>query len=459
MLGPDGSPFYSEANMRLRVFIFWIVAIVSNGFAAEAQAFPASVQPQVQSVRLDITKSPFFAVNDGHTDATKAIRRAISTACNSGGGTVYFPRGSYVISPQSSEERSALTIPCNGVSLTGDGMGISVITRKALGGGDPDLTCPTRNGEVNRGSGIFVTAELSGDHTRRDIHIDHLSLLGNRTAHTGMKGSHIWPASVGRCSDVWDTSDRGIWVEQDHNSENITIDSVEVGYFSGELIYGGSQYSLGWKITNCNLHHSNGDAISVSAAIVVMDNTLHDLGGNGIENQPFGMSESQAISKNTIYNVALDGIGVMTYDKRFYDASTPEINVYENHITDVARFGIVLLATKGGHIHDNLIADSGFAPGTACGIGVIGTLDKGTYQVPRNVEVRHNDITAQRRVVSCGIQVWSPPLAGIAAYNIAISDNKIGPTVGQPSNAPVIKHPIEAGSRINQLSTDNNHIY
>jgi hypothetical protein len=58
--------------------------------------------PPASSQTFDVRE--FGAIGDGRTDATRAVKSAIEAAKQNGGGTVYFPRGRYLIS-------EGLTIP------------------------------------------------------------------------------------------------------------------------------------------------------------------------------------------------------------------------------------------------------------------------------------------------------------------------------------------------------------
>lgn len=397
---------------------------------------PTTVAPNDDAI--NVKQPPFNALGDGVSDDTLAIQAAIDSACSAGGGEVYFPSGTYIISPRHQSDQGALTIHCDDIALLGDGMNKSVLSRETIGNSDPDTTCPINGDTVNRGAGVYVTAKKTGDRVRHSVHLQQLSLFGNRKMFTGMSGSNQWPATVTNCFDVWDISDKGFYVQQDHDSSDIVVDQVEIAYFSGELIYGGSLHSTAWKITNSNLHHSNGDAISISAGLTAIGNTLHDLGTNGIENQPYGTSEPQAVISNIVFNTQLDGIGIVIYNKNIYNTDPPAIEVAQNYIQNARRFGIVMLS-KGGSVHHNRIYDSGVNQWTGCGIGLIGVLADGSYQIPRNITLNNNTVEAHSVNTQCGVQIYSPPAAPIPASSITIRSNSIGPLQGSS------EHPSHIG--------------
>lgn len=79
-----------------------------------------SMEPDSRPV-IDVTEPPFLADSSGSSDATLAIREAIEYAGKLGGGVVYLPEGTYLVSPQTTEEKAALYIDLPGVVLRGDG--------------------------------------------------------------------------------------------------------------------------------------------------------------------------------------------------------------------------------------------------------------------------------------------------------------------------------------------------
>jgi hypothetical protein len=70
---------------------------------------------------IDVTKPPFLADPSGASDSTKAIREAIETVGKFGGGVVHLPEGTYLVSPQTDEEKAALYLDRPGVTLRGEG--------------------------------------------------------------------------------------------------------------------------------------------------------------------------------------------------------------------------------------------------------------------------------------------------------------------------------------------------
>lgn len=409
--------------------------------------------PGIFNVKL----APWSATGDGVTDDTLAIRSAIAAACTAGGGEVWFPKGTYIISPQSRSEIAALSVSCDNITLAGAGMGLSVLSRKTLGDTDPDRICPMNGGEVNRGMGIAVTHKAEGNNLRVSFHMQDLSLLGNRKAFTGQNGGHAWPATQTNCFDVWDISDKGLFVDWD--ATDVQVLRTEIAYFSGELFYGGGQNSTNWVLTGSNLHHSNGDGLSVTAGVDVERNQIHDVSANGVENQPYGAGETQYFIGNSIYNVGLDGIGLLQYAPSFYNAPLPKIEVASNLLTNVTRYGITVLS-RGASIHDNQVYDSGVPGMMGCGIAVMGTQGSdGSWLIPQNMTIQNNTVEARNVTTRCGIWVYTAAQAGVTAFNVAVTGNTLGPMKASATNGVSMQNGIIIQPGTQQVTQANNTLH
>ena len=83
----------------------------------------------------------YGAIGNGQTDDTVAIREAISAAEAAGGGTIYFPAGTYLVSPQASDpvtdEQPIFQITGGDLTFEGAGSGQSIIDGLCIGDTNP----------------------------------------------------------------------------------------------------------------------------------------------------------------------------------------------------------------------------------------------------------------------------------------------------------------------------------
>lgn len=76
--------------------------------------------PTIQENVIDITKGKYKADNSGKVDVTNTIQTAIDDLSQEGGGVVYFPAGTYMVSPQGNND-FCLQISDSNIVLRGDG--------------------------------------------------------------------------------------------------------------------------------------------------------------------------------------------------------------------------------------------------------------------------------------------------------------------------------------------------
>ncbi|WP_354637112.1 glycosyl hydrolase family 28-related protein [Kitasatospora camelliae] len=105
----------------------------------------------------------YGAIGDGTTDDTAAIQAALDAAKAAGGGTVYFPTGSYPVTPAGATP--ALTVGGNGIRLVGAGSKAAMLVKRT-------------DGILLRMSGARRADTTGADH-RRYCAIENLGLNGN----------------------------------------------------------------------------------------------------------------------------------------------------------------------------------------------------------------------------------------------------------------------------------------
>ncbi len=128
------------SSTRRRALLTGAVAGLA-GLAAVSTAAPASA---AVTTSLDwYNVKDYGAVGDGSADDTAAVQNALSAAGSAGGGTVYFPAGTYKVTP--SGGNPALAVTGKGVRLVGAGSkaatlvkgGNGILLRMSGKGADP----------------------------------------------------------------------------------------------------------------------------------------------------------------------------------------------------------------------------------------------------------------------------------------------------------------------------------
>jgi hypothetical protein len=104
----------------------------------------------------------YGAIGNGIADDTAAIRAAIAASVTSGGGTIYFPNGTYIVSQQT--DTACLIIPSN-TTLFGQSKESAIIK---LAAGQPAFTRPILVGVV--GGAALIS----------DVRIANLTIDGNK---------------------------------------------------------------------------------------------------------------------------------------------------------------------------------------------------------------------------------------------------------------------------------------
>lgn len=74
----------------------------------------------------------YGAIGNGVHDDTSAIQSAINTAQTAGAGVIYFPTGTYKVTPSGSPA-VALSVTSNAIRFVGDGANASILTKSAAG--------------------------------------------------------------------------------------------------------------------------------------------------------------------------------------------------------------------------------------------------------------------------------------------------------------------------------------
>ncbi|MBA1291394.1 glycoside hydrolase family 55 protein, partial [Pseudomonas japonica] len=141
----------------------------------------------------------FGAVGDGVTDDTAAIQATIDAAAAAGGGTVFVPTGTFIVSAGEEPSDGCLMLKSN-VYMEGAGAGLTTV--KVADGSDTKIT------------GVIRSAY--GEETH-DFGLSNLTIDGNRDHTTGK-------------IDGWFN---GYIPGKDGHDSNVTLSGVEIKDCSG----------------------------------------------------------------------------------------------------------------------------------------------------------------------------------------------------------------------------------
>ena len=286
----------------------------------------------------------YGATGNGVTDDRLAIQAAVNAAHAAGGGTVYIPAGTYIVSGQSNQSLGCIMLYSD-ITVRGDGMGQSTV--KLQDGWHGDIT------------GIFRDPFGVGSH---DIYVHDLTIDGNRDNTSGKIDGWFNGAKPGSPTEDY----------------NITLDHVEVKDCDA---YGFDPHEItrNLTITNC-ISHGNGldgfaldyqldsliqdnvaydndrhgyNIVTSSQNMQMIDNVAYDNGANGIMvqrgSEDIPVPSDIYITGGSYYGNALDGIQVNKADHVVINGTT----LYNNGQRGVRIMGSQRSVVENSTIHDN----------------------------------------------------------------------------------------------------------
>ncbi|ANI60505.1 M10 family metallopeptidase C-terminal domain-containing protein [Pseudomonas sp. GR 6-02] len=266
----------------------------------------------------------FGAKGDGITDDTAAIQRAIDAAAAAGGGQVYVPTGTYIVSGGVEPSDGCLMLKSN-VYLYGDGMGATTV--KVADGSDTKIT------------GVIRSAY--GEETH-DFGVSKLTIDGNRDNTTGK-------------IDGWFN---GYIPGQAGYDSNVTLDSVEIKDCSG---YGFDPHeqTVNMVIKN-SVSHGNG--LDGFVADFLSNSTFENNVAYDNDRHGFNIVTSThdfTLTNNVAYNNGGNGIVVQRGSENIPSPSNITITggeVYGNGAEGVLIKMSSEVTVSGVDIHDNTSA-------------------------------------------------------------------------------------------------------
>ena len=325
----------------------------------------------------------FGAKGNGRTDDKKAIQEAIDTAWENGGGTVYIPEGTYIVTGGNKASKGAILLRDN-VTLEGAGMGETIV--QLADGWDKKLT------------GIIRTpsAEVNHDIVLRDLTID-----GNMQNNRGEVDGFF----------------TGVTPEVAKTDQNILVERVEIHSVS-RYGFDPHEQTVGLTIRDSVSHHNGKDGFTIDyQSHTLLENNISyangrhgfnivtsshdiDLKGNiAYGNAANGLtiqrgSEDRALTDDIIVEggqfYGNGKVGILV--KISTDVSINGVEVFDNQRQGIRVDGSDNVLIKNSHIHHNSLEGEGRYDG----IEIQGYNDtqgaSGKYFSSNNVVVQGNTV-------------------------------------------------------------------
>jgi parallel beta-helix repeat protein len=281
----------------------------------------------------------YGALGNGKHDDTVAIRSAISAASAAGGGTIYFPAGTYAVDMQPGDPTTGFPaiFPITSSNLTFEGAGP---TQTILSGFMPGLLNPVTHWNVTGQSyvaisrfGMFQINTTTATGPISNITIEGMNIDGN----LGYTGNFTVGGNT-TTGDGWDLTSKAISLNGSQPVNNIVIENTTIDNWRGEEVYAGGSNIGSVSLIDDDIYGTNGDGVSVSGNLLVNGTTI---GGsapgdgvyNGMENFDLG-SPQQTIVENSTIEVSsnpnsLHGDGIV-----YLGLSTSQLVVTNSTITN-----------------------------------------------------------------------------------------------------------------------------
>lgn len=354
------------------------------------------VKDATQAISAELNVKAFGATGDGTTDDTVAIQAAL-TAIPAAGGKVYIPAGTYITS-------TTLYIK-SATWLAGDGIGVTIIKRKAATQtpstttlNAPIISAGPSVGTIyssgTSGSKITITdLTLNSDYTNqtritasggtnnlRFAYVNGLTLQRIESLNTLETGIEVTfsnnvlidsciISAAGKLAAVADANGIGVyyghataWGQNVIISHNRITDIGVSGAYASEGI---ATYDLDFVTISDNeignIINGAGIELNITTLLTcvgykVTDNNIHDCTGTfgfGIAAGIAGNIVSADISHNTISNVKFNGL----YISRVSALTVNDNVVYNSNTTFNATYfnAIDILTSTAPNVHDNMV--------------------------------------------------------------------------------------------------------
>ncbi|MEZ0226303.1 MAG: Ig-like domain-containing protein [Alphaproteobacteria bacterium] len=265
----------------------------------------------------------YGALGDGVTNDTSAIQAAVNAARDAGGGEVYIPTGTYIVTGNPTNPSAGCIMLYNNVTVYGDGMG--------------ETTVKLQDGWSTKITGIFRTQYGVENH---DIGMHDLSIDGNRATATNKVDGFFCGVAPG----------------QTGTDTNITLDKVEIMNCSG---YGFDPHerTTNMTISNCVAHGNGLDGFTLD--YLINSNIVNNL-SYGNDRHGFNIvttTHDTTLTGNIAHHNGGEGIMVQRGSEDIpgpYNITITGGSSYSNTLDGISVTMSVNVTIDGVDIHDNL---------------------------------------------------------------------------------------------------------
>ena len=251
---------------------------------------------------------------------------------------------------------AAIHIRHDHMALRGAGIGKTVLRTRS--------EWSVVNGNVVRGCGIRIHGTGWDLAPRHDIVLTGFELDGG----AGFTGNFAWPAST-KDGDGWDITHKGIILASDDCVDDVTLDSIYVHGYRGEVIYAG-----GLSLGKVRLSHVRAEDTNASTFNITADFTAEDceFGKSRfwVEIATRGAKKSGVFRRCRFHDSSVTGIALAQGDGRAQPYLFEEC-LFENTPGVFGLFGGVggpVVIRNNTFTNAGAILSSGYSPGAVTNI-------------------------------------------------------------------------------------------
>ena len=401
-------PMAGKAEVMNRLRLLLVCVLLSGTIKAADNPRPVRSVGEFGAFTADKNDPATVSAN------TVTLNRALDEVGKSGGGSVVLPAGVYYLAPTENEIKggggAAIHIRHDHMTLRGAGIGKTVLRTRS--------EWTVEKGAVVRGSGIRIEGTHWEGGPRHDITLAGFELDGG----AGFTGHFDWPASV-KDGDGWDITHKGIILSVDDFVDDVTLDSVYVHGYRGEVIYAGGLGLGKVRLSHVKSEDTNASTFNITADFIAEDCEF----GKGrfwVEIATRGSKKSGTFRRCRFHDASVTGIALCQGD----GGAQPylfEDCTFENAPGVFGMYGGVggpVVIRGNTFTHAGTILSSGYSPGAIVNVNK-GVLMEGNQAVHCGALV---SFTAQatdwviRKNTFSGLDPANPGLSTAVVYGAAV---------------------------------------